>query len=31
MRLAGDGSLPWVLARVNEIAPPLADSAAPAP
>jgi alpha-ribazole phosphatase len=31
MRLAGDGSLPWRLAGVNEIAPPLADSAAATP
>jgi broad specificity phosphatase PhoE len=27
MRLSGDGTLPWHLDRVNEVAPPLADSA----
>ena len=27
MRLSGNGSLPWRLDRVNEVAPPLADSA----
>jgi len=26
MRMSGDGSLPWRLDRVNEVAPPLADS-----
>jgi hypothetical protein len=31
MRLTGDGSLPWTLAAVNEIAPPAADSATAAP
>lgn len=31
MRLSGDGSLPWRLDSVNEIAPPLADSATPLP
>jgi broad specificity phosphatase PhoE len=31
MRLSGDGSLPWELVRVNEIAPPLADSATALP
>ena len=31
MRLSGDGSLPWRLDRVNEVAPPLADSATAAP
>lgn len=31
IRLSGDGSLPWTLERVNEIAPPLADSATVAP
>jgi broad specificity phosphatase PhoE len=31
MRLSGDGSLPWRLDRVNEVAPPLADSAAALP
>ncbi len=31
MRLAGDGNVPWRLERVNEIAPPLAGSAAPLP
>ncbi len=31
MRLSGDGSLPWRLERVNEIAPPLADSATTLP
>ncbi len=31
MRLTGDGSIPWRLQRVNEIAPPLADSAGVAP
>jgi probable phosphoglycerate mutase len=29
MRLSGDGTLPWRLDRVNEIAPPLADSTTP--
>jgi len=28
MRLEGDGTIPWLLSSVNEIAPPLADSAA---
>ncbi len=28
MRLEGDGTIPWLLTSVNEIAPPLADSAA---
>ena len=31
MRLSGDGSLPWRLDRVNEVAPPLAGSAAVMP
>jgi broad specificity phosphatase PhoE len=31
MRLSGDGSLPWRLEQVNEVAPPLADSAAAVP
>jgi broad specificity phosphatase PhoE len=31
MRLSGDGSLPWRLDRVNEVAPALADSAAALP
>jgi len=31
LRLSGDGSLPWELVRVNEIAPPLADSATALP
>lgn len=31
MRLSGDGSLPWRLDRVNEIAAPLAESAAARP
>lgn len=31
MRLSGNGSLPWRLDRVNEVAPPLADSAVALP
>lgn len=31
MRLRGDGRSPWRIAGINEIAPPLADSATPAP
>jgi broad specificity phosphatase PhoE len=31
MRLSGNGSLPWRLDIVNEVAPPLADSAAVPP